>query len=136
MNEIDELTKEILKTETERTERIYLKRVNDKLTYEEIGKQENITRERVRQICNRVERKIEYTLRYAERERHQVKITEQLTVAIDLSNGNKIQGMKGKCPFCGETVYHNWYGPVGVERPDNIYCHKCGQFLEWVTDHA
>ena len=37
---IDELTKEILKIETERTERIYLKRVNDKLTYEEIAKQE------------------------------------------------------------------------------------------------
>ena len=35
---IDELTKEILKIETERTERIYLKRVNDKLTYEEIAK--------------------------------------------------------------------------------------------------
>jgi len=127
----EELVTEILKSEAERTERIYLKRTNDKLTYEEIGKQENISRERVRQICNRVERKIEYTLRYNEREKHQVKIIQEIQVAIDLANGNRIYGLKGKCPFCGEEVYHNWYGPVGIERPDNIFCHKCGQYLEW-----
>lgn len=134
---IDELTKEILKMETERIERIYLKRVNDKLTYEEIGKQENITRKRVRQICNRIERKIEYARWKQEvgctiyRENGTVKILEKLVVAIDLSNGNRIQGLKGKCPFCDEDVYYNWYGPVGVERPNNNYCHTCGNHLEW-----
>ncbi len=132
---IDELTKEILKIETERTERIYLKRVNDKLTYEEIAKQENITRERVRQICNIVERKIEYVLWKQEKENGTVKILEKLVVAIALSNGEKIYGIKGKCPYCDEDVYHNWYGPVGVERPDNNYCHKCGNHLEWGADH-
>lgn len=131
MNEIDELTKEILKAETERTERIYLKRVNDKLTYEEIGKQENITRERVRQICNRIERKIEYATWKKEKETHKVIVSTKIPVAIDLSNGDRIYGLKGQCPFCNEDVYYNWYGPVNIERPNNIYCHKCGQHLEW-----
>lgn len=50
----------VLDTLTEREARLFQKMWKDGYTLEAIGKQEGITKERVRQICNKAERKIKY----------------------------------------------------------------------------
>lgn len=130
--EYEETVKDVLKRETGRTECIFNKVIKDGMTYEEVAKQYNITRERVRQIVNKVLRKISYYLYQIKRTKMTVIIKRKIMVAVDLANGDKVYGYEGECPFCKETVYKNWCGPVNIEKPDNIFCHRCGSELRWI----